>query len=76
MNKADRAQLAKASALIDEAKSIVEAVGEAEQEKFDNLTEGLQAAERGQKMEEVATDLAELVGTLEEAVSTIERAAE
>ena len=45
--------------MIEEAKSIIEAVGEGEQEKFDNLTEGLQAGERGQRMEEVAGDLAD-----------------
>jgi len=66
MNKADRAQLAKAAALIEEAKTIVEEVAEGEQEKFDNLTEGLQAAERGQKMEETASNLSELVNALDD----------
>ncbi len=74
MNKADRAQLEKASALLDEAKSIIEAVGEAEQEKFDNLTEGLQQTERGQRMEEIASELADLVSTLDDALSTLDTA--
>lgn len=55
MNKADRAELARAVTLIEEAKVIVETIGDAEQEKFDNMSEGLQATERGRKMEDAAS---------------------
>lgn len=72
MNKQDRVELQKASAMIDEARAIIEAIGEGEQEKFDNLTEGFQNAERGQRMEEVAGELAELAETLNEAIGTLE----
>lgn len=76
MNKSDRVELVKAATLIDEARSIIESVGEAEQEKFDNLSEGLQAAERGQRMEEVAGELIELVCALDDALSTLEQVQE
>lgn len=76
MNKADRVELQKAITMIDEARAIVESTGEREQEKFDNLTEGLQASERGQKFEELANSLAEVADSLGEAISTIETAME
>lgn len=72
MNKADRAELQKAINLIEEAKAIVESIGEQEQEKFDNLTEGLQASERGQKFEESASTLADIVSNLDDAISSID----
>ena len=74
MNKADRAELDKAIALIDEARGIIEEIGNGEREKFDNLSEGLQAGERGQRFEEVADSLDEVASNLEEAVSAIEDA--
>lgn len=76
MNKQDRAELQKAINMIDEAKSIVESIGEAEQEKFDNLSEGLQASERGQKFEETATALADAVGSLDDVMSSLNDAIE
>lgn len=72
MNKADRTELTKACALINEAKSIIEQIAEAEQEKFDNLSEGLQASERGQRMEEVAAELQDACGNLDDVLTTIE----
>ena len=72
MNKSDRAELQKAINMIDEARGIVESIGESEQEKYDNLTEGLQASERGQKFEESASSLSEVCDSLQEAIGTIE----
>jgi hypothetical protein len=76
MNKQGREQLTRACALLDEARSIVESVGEEEQEKFDNLSEGLQAAERGQRIEEVASTLAEQVEAIGDVLTAIEEAQE
>lgn len=76
MNKADRARLAAAYKLLDEAKAIIEEIGEGEQEKFDNMTEGLQASERGQRMEEVATELSDAASTLDDIMETVESAQE
>ena len=41
MNKARRAELAKASSLLEDAKALIEAACNDEQEAFDNLAEGL-----------------------------------
>ena len=76
MNKADRAELQKAHDMIEEAKSIIETIGEQEQEKFDNLTEGLQASERGQKFEETASSLADAAGALDDVLGAINDAME
>lgn len=54
---------------IENAKEEVEGLRDDEQEKFDNLPEGLQQAERGQAMEEA-------VGYLEEAADKLEEAAQ
>ena len=74
MNKQDRAELARAYAMIDKAKSIIEAVADGELEKFENLSEGLQASERGQRMEEVASELQNVCDTIDDVLATIEGA--
>jgi hypothetical protein len=50
MNAELRKDLVKALSLIEEAKSIIEGVKDAEQEAFDNMPEGLQNGERGEKI--------------------------
>lgn len=76
MNKDRRKELEKALSLIEDAKGIVECVKDEEQDRFDNLTEGLQAAERGQKMEENCQTLEDAIGQLEEAIDNINTASE
>lgn len=76
MNANDRKELQKAIALIEEAKAIIESIGEQEQEKYDNLSEGLQASERGQKFEESAGELSNAAESLDDVVSSIESATE
>ena len=46
MNKARRKQLEKASALLSEAREIIESCRDEEQDAFDNMPEGLQQSER------------------------------
>lgn len=65
MNKARRKEIARAIELMDEAREILEAVKDEEQEAFDNMPEGLQCSERGETMEEY-------IGTLEEVVYNLE----
>lgn len=76
MNKQGRDALTKAAALLEQAREIVETIGEEEQEKFDNLSEGLQATERGQRMEEVASTLAEQVEAIGDVLIALEEAQE
>ena len=72
MNKANRAELDKAITLINEAQSIVSQLAEEEQEKFDNLSEGLQQAERGQNMEQAACEMDDAASELMSIAETLQ----
>ena len=76
MNKQDRKELEKAINDIENAKSLVEEILDNEQSKFDNLPEGLQVSEKGQKMEENISSLDDARNLLEEAIQLIQTAAE
>lgn len=73
MNQQDRAAIAKLQGELEAAKATVETIGaqlrelaDAEQEKFDNLNEGLQAAESGQVIERNASTLDEAASAAED----------
>lgn len=55
----------KIKADFETAKGLIRDAAEGEQEGFDNLTEGLQAAERGQRMEEVAGELSNVADEMD-----------
>jgi len=81
MNNERRKEIAKLAELLsdmtaklDDIKSELETFAEEEQEKFDNLSEGLQASERGQSYEAAAGALQETVYNVESAISEIEQA--
>jgi len=76
MNKQNRKELEHALLLIDEAKGIVEQIRDEEQEKYDNLSEGLQQSEKGQKFEANASDLDEALNNLEEAIGNVNNSLE
>jgi hypothetical protein len=76
MNKENRKELERAINLIEEAKLIVEQIKDEEQEKFDKLSEGLQASEKGQKFEETVSTLDDVFSQLEEATDGINLASE
>lgn len=65
MNNKDRKELSTVLLILEEAKTKIESLIESEQSKFDNLSDGLQQTERGQKLEEN-------VSVLEDAVSEID----
>lgn len=71
MNNTTRKELEKAIALIDDAKEIVERIKDEEQEKYDNLSDGLQQSEKGQRFEEIVSTLDDVFSQLEEAVGNI-----
>jgi len=52
MNKVRRKEIARAIELMDQAREILEAVRDEEQEAFDNMPESIQCSERGETMEE------------------------
>ena len=73
MNAARRKELSKAIDLIEQAKEIISAGAEEEREAYDNLPEGLQESEMGEKMNEIAdeleyVDLDEVVDTIQEII--------
>jgi DNA repair ATPase RecN len=71
MNNERRKQIEEAQSLLDNAREILDLAANEEQDSFDNLPEGLQASERGERMEEIATQLADVVTILEDAFETL-----
>jgi DNA repair ATPase RecN len=71
MNNERRKQIEEAQNLLDNAREILDLAANEEQDSFDNLPEGLQASERGERMEEIATQLADVVTILEDAFETL-----
>ena len=76
MNAARRKAISEAIALIDQAHDLVENVANEERESFDNLPEGLQESERGERMDEIASALEEAYMTLTDVVDQLTDAAE
>lgn len=76
MNKQTRKELSEISDQLAGLIVSVEEIRDGEQDKFDNLPEGIQESERGQKFEEAIGSLEEVISSLEEAVNGIETAAE
>jgi len=65
MNKIRRKEIAQAIELMEQAREILEAVADEEQEAFDNLPENIRNSERGETMEQY-------IGMLEEAVENLD----
>lgn len=72
MNKPRRKELNRAMEMIAEARAIIEAMAEEEQEAFDNMPEGLQVSELGEKIEENASRLEDIIGYLEDQENELE----
>lgn len=82
MNAADRKSItelqAKADALIghlEEIESGVRSLADAERQKFENMTEGLQQAEGGQAIDAAANALSEAADAAETAKEAVEEIA-
>ena len=76
MNKTQRKQLSVILTVLEGVKADLEMMSEEEQEKFDDLTEGLQASEKGQAMEDAARELQSAADSIDEVTSSIETAME
>ncbi len=74
MNKARRKEINRARDLLAEARAIVEAVKEEEQEAKDNLPESIADGEKGSAMEEAIDKLEEVASSLEEIENNLEEA--
>lgn len=73
MNKVRRKKLGDAFDLISQAKEILEAVKEAEQEAIENLPDNFRFGERGEEMEGYIEMLDEAFNYLDDANSVIEQ---
>lgn len=76
MNAQRRKQLAEAIAKLEEAQTLIEIVRDEEQDAFDNMPEGLQSGEKGQKMESAVSRMEDALNDLENAVDGLNEAAE
>ena len=76
MNNAGRKQIEELIDKLEGIKGEIEEMQSAEQEKFDNLSEGLQQSERGQGYEQAAEYLQTAVDSIDEALSNLESARE
>lgn len=71
MNAQNRRDLEKALELIEEGKSIIESIKDEEQEKFDNLSDGLQQSEKVERFEENVSNLESAITDLEGAIDYV-----
>lgn len=72
MNNERRKKIAKIIEKLRDVSSELENVRDDEQDSYDNLTEGLQATDRGQYMETCCELLSEALDVIDDAVSTLE----
>jgi hypothetical protein len=72
MNAKTRKLLKSAIETIEILHNSIETIRDEEQEKFDNLPEGLQQSENGQKFEETVGSLDEVISNLEDAIGNID----
>lgn len=71
MNAKRRKELEKVIELIEDAKNKLEALKDEEQEAFDNMPESLQYSEKGERMEEIISNLDDSLSDLESAIENI-----
>lgn len=76
MNKQDRKHLCEAIDLLEKAREIVSEIAKKEDESFNNLNDGLQATERGQRLESNASNLDEADSQIEESINLIQESLE
>lgn len=76
MNKTQRNQIEKWIDSLTEIKEGVESMIEEENEKYENMPENLQDSEHGEKMYEGIENLEAASSSLEEAIDSLEYAAE
>ena len=72
MNKARRKAIAEVRDILESATSNLEVIRDEEQESFDNLPDGIQESERGEKMSECIEYLEEAIENLGEASDNLD----
>lgn len=74
MNADRRVKLNKAQNALSEAKEIIEEIQGEEQEAFDNMPEGLQSSDKGQRAEEIISYLEDAANRCDEALTNVQEA--
>ena len=72
MNKEQREKLQNIKDILQNISEELEALGDEEQEKFDNLNEGMQAMAKFQKLEENAEGFYTAQESIEECINTLD----
>ena len=72
MNKNRRKAIAEVRDILESATSNLEVIRDEEQESFDNLPDGIQESERGEKMSECIEYLEEAIENLGEAIDNLD----
>lgn len=72
MNQEQRKKIGKIVGILEDQRDDMTEMREEEQEKFDNLTEGLQQTENGEAMEIAITQLENGADDLDGVITTIE----
>lgn len=74
MNNPTRKTIAKLLEQLADIRDTVDELQSEEQDKYDNLSEGIQASERGEAIQEAADNLESAVSSLEEAIDYLTEA--
>ena len=72
MNAQGRKEIAKYIASLEEIKDKLDSMMDEEQDKFDNMPEGLQESERGEAMQEAIEQLETACDNLDEELSALQ----
>jgi prefoldin subunit 5 len=72
MNKQNRKDLERALNLINQAMEVISAVKEEEEEKYDNLPEGIQDSERGESFQENIDNLDYAISDLDSVIEYVD----
>ncbi len=76
MNKERRKAINEIIGRLDELKADIEALQDEEQEYYDNMPEGIQYGEKGNRAQEAIDALEEAVSNLDDAIGSLEMASE
>ena len=74
MNAIRRKTLERIEGLLSEARGLLEEVAQEERDAYENLPEGIQYSERGERMDEIASALEEAVNDIENIETVMEEA--
>lgn len=76
MNKNDRKKVGEWIETLSGIKSEIEDMQQDQQEKHDNMPEGLQDTERGEALEEAANELEEAASNIDSAIDNLQNISE